>query len=151
MSDVVMAPIEVVRMGAVQPMHPNCEVGVWRLDQQMEVIRHEAIRATCPGALEDDLFHHGEESPTVEIVEEDVSALSAAGRQVVDRSGRLEAWTSRHEPKLASSCPPASRGPQFVTPPRRILISSCPRGPGPGARPLDPARLDDVGAENVAG
>src|SRR4029453_13923140 len=109
---------------------------VWSPNQQMEVIRHQAVRAAQPAALEYDLFQHREEPPPVEIVEEDVSTLGAAGRQMVDRSRRLEAWPARREPTLASSYPPAGHRPRFVTPPRRIVFACCPRGPGPGARPL---------------
>jgi hypothetical protein len=89
MSDVVMPPVEVVRMCAVQLMHPDGEIRVWSLNQQMEVIRHQAVRAAQPAALEHDLFQHGEEPPPVEIVEEDVSTLGAARRQMVDGFGRL--------------------------------------------------------------
>jgi hypothetical protein len=110
MPNVVVSPVEVVRVPAVQPVHADREVGVRSLNQQMEVIRHQAVGRTQPATLVDDLGQYCEEPAPVDVVEEDGPTLGPARRHVVDRVRRLEARAARHRSKVAAA--QRTNGPQ---------------------------------------
>jgi hypothetical protein len=76
MTDVVVAAVEVVRVGAVHAMHPLRDISVGRLDEQMEVVRHQAPRTALPLVVLHDVSQDAEEPLAVEIVEKDGASFS---------------------------------------------------------------------------
>ena len=126
-ADVVVSSVEVVRMRAVHVVHAHREVGVGGLDEEMEVIRHQAIGRTQPTVPFHHFGQHREKPAPVEIVKEDGAALSATRRDVVDGAGRLKARAARHSVNVAahSSGFRAESVPSFVP---------SGRAPGPGPR-----------------
>jgi hypothetical protein len=82
----LMAVIEVLGVRGFQPLHPLAEIGVPRLDDQMEMVVHEAVGPAVPtvklnGACESP-YEHG----TIQVIEHDPPTFVSSCRDVVDRS-----------------------------------------------------------------
>jgi hypothetical protein len=76
-ADVVVAAVEVVRIGAVHAVHAGCQIRFRSLDDHVEVIRHQAVRRTHPAPVLDNGAEHGQKDLPVEIIEEDRPSLRA--------------------------------------------------------------------------
>ncbi len=50
MPDAVVASVQPLRVGAVELPHPSCEIRLWRLQQQVIVVRHQDPRVQPPAA-----------------------------------------------------------------------------------------------------
>jgi len=70
-STVVVAPVEPFRIHAVQPVHTTRDVCLRRLDQQVIVIGHQAIRMAHPSEEVDHLLNQPNEPEPVAGVDED--------------------------------------------------------------------------------
>jgi hypothetical protein len=65
-------------------MHAATEVGFRRLDQEVDVIRHEAVREAVPSKGSCNPAKQLEITPPVFVVEEDQSPLDTSSEDVVN-------------------------------------------------------------------
>jgi len=90
-ADPLVPSVESLGVPAVEAPHPAREIGHGSLQQQVEVVRHEAVRVEAPLVAPDDLSQPVEEEEAVPVVEEDRLTGVASRRDVVERSGELDA------------------------------------------------------------
>jgi hypothetical protein len=88
--------IELTRVRAVQPLHPGAQVRLRRLEQEMEVVVHQAVREAAPALPEDDLPEQRQVRAPVIVIGEDRGAVVATGVDVVDGSSLLLTRSPRH-------------------------------------------------------
>src|SRR5438045_2113830 len=98
MSPSLVLAIEPSGVGAVEPVHATREVRLRRLDDEMEVVSHQHIGGDAPAEALDNLGEEAEEGFPIGIGEEDGALLIAAGSDVVDGAGKLDAKCSCHSP-----------------------------------------------------
>src|SRR5204863_4342554 len=65
----LVAPVEVLRVHALQPLHPSIKIGIRRVDEQVEVIPHEAVLEASPRPAIDDVGEEVEEADPITRVE----------------------------------------------------------------------------------
>jgi hypothetical protein len=83
-----VAPVESHRVDAVQSLHPAGELGLRRLDEQVEVVVEQVPGVHLPAETPLDVEEESEPCLAVEIVEHDRSLLDAAADDVVPRRAR---------------------------------------------------------------
>ena len=83
--------IEPRRVGAQEPAHPGDKVGRRRLDDQMKMIQHQAIRMHLPARLGAGLVQGGHEPLAVKVIVEDRLAPVATVHHMINRSGVFDA------------------------------------------------------------
>src|ERR1035437_8420646 len=104
-------PTELVPMiqtngeSAQQPSHPRDQVCVRRLDDQMKMIAHEAIRVDLKAGFLAGFRQGLEEILSIHIVQENVLAAISAAHDVVDGPLILDSHFARHGPESAESRP----------------------------------------------
>jgi hypothetical protein len=76
-------PVEPHRVEAVQALHPAGQLGLCRLDEQVEVVVEQIPRMQLPAVPPRDLAQQLEPGLAVTIVQDDRSLLDAAARHVV--------------------------------------------------------------------
>jgi hypothetical protein len=86
---VAVPPVEPPRIPPIQAMHPARDVAVWRLDEQMEVVRHPAIRVTPPLEPVNHVLEELAEPEPVAGIDVNRVFADAARRHVVDGAGKL--------------------------------------------------------------
>ena len=92
-----VAPVEPHRVDPIQPLHPAGEIGLGRLDEQMEVVVEEVPGVHLPAKTPLDIEKELVPGLAVEIVEHDRTLLDAAADDVVPRGTRQQAARdSRH-------------------------------------------------------
>jgi hypothetical protein len=89
-----VAPVEPHRVDAVQPLHPARELGLSRLDKQVEVVVEQVPGVHVPVMAALDVDEELEPGLAVEIVEHDRPPLDAAADDVVP--GRARQLAARH-------------------------------------------------------
>ncbi len=104
-----VTPVEPLRVGAVQALEAAREVGVARFQDEMVVIRHQAIAVTKPTELVRYVSEHREESTAVEVLEEDQLASVTSRSDVIQTVGELDARRPRHAPRLNREAPREGR------------------------------------------
>jgi hypothetical protein len=77
-------------------VHACSEVELWVLEQEVVVVRHQAVRVACPGSIRDDGTEHPQERQVVLVVEEDAGAIVPAVRDVTEEG--FHTSTVRGEP-----------------------------------------------------
>ena len=77
----VMSPVKRLGVHPVELSHPPGQGGIDRLDQQVVVIHHQAIRMTEPVEPFDRLFQYLEEPLPIGIVEKDILIRAASSRK----------------------------------------------------------------------
>ena len=92
-----MAPVEALRVDAVQLAHPARERRLGGLEEEMVVVAHQHVGVEAPTVGPDDAREHGEELAPVGVVAEDRAALVAAGRDVPEGTCVLEAERAAHD------------------------------------------------------
>jgi hypothetical protein len=98
MAPSVIAAVEAHRVEAVQSLHPFRELGLRRLDQEVEVIAEQRPGVDPPAKAP--LYVDQQLPPLgpVDVVQEEFPLLhTAADDVVVRRAGQLRAGNSRHE------------------------------------------------------
>jgi len=101
MSGAVVATIEAHRVQAVQALHPARELGLRRLDQQVEVVVEQDPGVNLPAKATLDLDEQLVPGLAVKVVEDDRPLLDAAADHVVPGGTRqLRAWNPRHADTL---------------------------------------------------
>jgi hypothetical protein len=83
-----VAPVESHRVDPVQSLHPAGELGLRRLDEQVEVVVEQVPGVDLPAETPLDVEEESEPRLAVEIVEHDRSLLDAAAEDVVPRRAR---------------------------------------------------------------
>jgi hypothetical protein len=99
----VVAPVEPFRIHAVQPVHATGDVWLRRLDEEVIVIRHQAIRMAYPSEEVDHLLHQLNEAEPVAGVDEDLLLAVPARNDVIRSAVSLEAWWAGHLPTVAAA------------------------------------------------
>lgn len=103
-----VAPVEPHRMDAVQSLHSAGELGLGRLDEQVEVVVEEVPRVHAPGEASLDVEEELEPGHAVAVVEHDRPLLDAAADDVVPGGARqLAARDPRHESDATGQSAPA--------------------------------------------
>jgi len=110
MSGAVVAAIEAHRVQAVQTLHPARELGLSRLDQQVEVVVEQDPRMNLPAKATLDLDEQRVPGLAVKVVGDDRPLLDAAADHVIPGGTRqLRAWNPRHADALAHRNRPRNR------------------------------------------
>ena len=92
-----VAPVEAHGVDAVQPLHPARELGLRRLDEEVEVVVEQVPRVHLPAETPFDVEEEVEPRGTVEIVEHDRPLLDATGDDVVPgRARQAASWDPWH-------------------------------------------------------
>jgi hypothetical protein len=95
-ADEAVAGVERLRVDAVDALHARAEVGLHRLDEQVDVVGHEAVREEVPALTRDRAAEQEQVRLPVDVVEEDRLLAVAAGEDMVDRPGFLLARLAWH-------------------------------------------------------
>jgi hypothetical protein len=93
LEEVANAPVHAIEAPAIQPIqlpHAEREVGARRLNEQVIVIAHQAVAVAKEAVALDDLGQDHKEALVVVGAEEDVLAIVAARRDVVEGARELE-------------------------------------------------------------
>ena len=89
--------IESLCVDTVEKLHALGEVCSWCLDEQMVVVRHQAVCVTDPTEPGDHTTQHIEELKTVAVSLEDLRPGIAATRDVIEGSFVLDAQRPGHD------------------------------------------------------
>src|SRR5476649_572459 len=68
MSKLPVTPVKSRRISAKKPFHPRNQVGLWRLDDQMKMIVHQAIRVNLPARFDARLRQRFQKPPPVGVI-----------------------------------------------------------------------------------
>jgi hypothetical protein len=101
-ADASVACVEPGRVEAVQPLHPLRERRLAALDQQVEVVPHQAVGVEPPAVAVDDVPQDAEEPAPVVLVEVDQPAVDAAGGQVVRAVAERQTERAGHAATVAA-------------------------------------------------
>lgn len=121
--------IELLGVRAVKLSHAVPEIGLTRLDEQMDVVVHQAVGETPPPLVLRDALEESEVSEPVEVVREDPFLVVAASEDVSDPRLVLVAWTSGHATQSPDG--PPSRPLRGTVPQREGTVPRC-EGTVPG-------------------
>jgi hypothetical protein len=91
-----MALVEELRIAAVQTLHARGEVLGRRLDDEVVVRAHEAIRVNDPVVVARDHGQQVEEVEPVDVHEEDRCVADAVGRDLEEPVWQISSQQSRH-------------------------------------------------------
>jgi hypothetical protein len=93
--DASVPVVERAGIAAVQVAHPLVEVGFRRLDDEMEVIAHQAVHVQLPLVTLCDTAEEADEEATVLVVDDDRCVIVAACDDVVDGTWfEMPQWTA---------------------------------------------------------
>ena len=90
MAEELVTPVEATRVSAQQPFHPGNQIGLRRLDHNMEMIRHEDIGVNLPARLSASLAQRVDEALAIRIIHEDPFAPVTAIHDVINRADLLD-------------------------------------------------------------
>ena len=129
MTDAAVAGIEVRRVGSVQALHPAREGRLTALDDEVEVVSHQAVHVHSPAELTYEAAEIDEEEAPVVVVEEDEAPVDAARRQVPDAVRKAQPLRSGHAADRTCTEPAKSRPRRDVA---QLLQTTRLRGRGRG-------------------
>jgi len=86
MANAVVAGVEALRVDPREPVHSLREPRQPRLDDQVNVVAHQAVGVQAPAEAANRLVEELHERRTVDVVPEDQPSLDAAAGDVVDAS-----------------------------------------------------------------
>ena len=115
MSRKAVADVEPLCVPPVQPLHAGRDVGLRRLDHEVEVIGHQAVGVTPPSEPADCGSQQLEKAHVVDLVAEDRLLPVAARDDVIDAAGKLKAKRSRHGAERRSAPGPVVSRVRFST------------------------------------
>ena len=92
----VVPSVEGTRISRMEPMHPGAQVRLLSLNQQMHVVRHQAVREAQPPSSLDGSLEQRQIDPPVVVREKDAPTIVAAREHVVDAGGEFVARTTGH-------------------------------------------------------
>ena len=96
MPALVMAEVEALRVGALEPLHPLAQIRLRCLQKEMDVIAHQAVAQTFPTKLGANIAEDAQIATAVLVIDEQVSAVDSARGYVVHTVGQVGAWFPRH-------------------------------------------------------
>lgn len=100
-SGAVVAAVEAHRVQAVQALHPPRELGLRRLNQQVEMVVEQDPGVNLPAKATLDLDEQFVPGLAVKVIEDDRPLLDATADHVVPGGTRqLRAWNPRHADTL---------------------------------------------------
>jgi hypothetical protein len=132
MADPAVAGVEARGVQAVQALHPLRERRLPALDDQVEVVAHQAVRVKLPREPVGHAQQQVDEEAPVIVVHEDRTPIDTARRQVVDAVRERRAQRSGHEANLRRLDPQTSLCGQIVT---LLFHWTRPFRPRPGPAP----------------
>jgi hypothetical protein len=132
MADAAVASVEGRGVQPVQPLHPLRQRRLPALDDQMEVVAHQAVGVQLPGAAVGDAKQELDEEPPIVVVHEDRAPVDATRGQVVDAVGKGRTPWTRHDSNLGSTVTEIGTCGRIVT---LLLRSTRPFRPCPGPAP----------------
>src|SRR5687768_2802258 len=88
--------VEPAAVLSVEPLHPSAEVRLWRLDQEMHVVVHQAVGQTAPSRSSASPSEQVEVDPPIAVVSIDHLLVVAARVDVVDPARDFLSWFARH-------------------------------------------------------
>jgi hypothetical protein len=91
-----MAPVDVSGEAFVNPLDASAQVGVRRVHEEMDVVRHETEREDSPVPFPDLPRDKLQIAPTVTVVVEQDAARGAVRSHVVNAPGEFDAQLSWH-------------------------------------------------------
>jgi len=100
MSISIVPLIEKLRVAAVQQLHAEGQLWLHRLDDQVVVARHQAVRMAGPVVPSDHRAQQRQERFPVNIVEEDLAMIGATIGDVKDAVWKLASRLPWHASKL---------------------------------------------------
>src|ERR1035438_7001665 len=103
--ELLVPPMVAAGIGAQQPLHPGHQVGLGRLDDQVKVVAHEAIRMHLPAGLLTRLRERLQEPLPVLVILENGLPPVAPIHHVINRPRILDAQLPSHPPRLALPLP----------------------------------------------
>ena len=103
----VVPLIEKLRVAAVQYPHASGKFRLCRLDDQVAMSCHQAVRMTNPGVASDDGAEQSQERLTIDVVKKDLAVIRAAVGDVIDPFWKLLSCSPWHVYKLGDM--PAAR------------------------------------------
>jgi hypothetical protein len=95
---------------AMQPSHAFREIGVGRLDQEMQVRAHQAIAEAEPSVSDDGRDEHRDVADPILVGLEDQFVVDAMHARVVNQTALVAPMLARHEqqkPAGYASSPPS--------------------------------------------
>ena len=99
----VVPPVERLGVHPVELSHPPGQGGIDRLDQQMVMVRHQAIRVTEPVEPFGRPFQYLEELLPIGIIEKDILIRVTAGSDVIHCTWVFDPQWSCHAPSIHHS------------------------------------------------
>ena len=103
--------VELLGEAAVQPLHAGAEVGERRLDQEVDVVVHQAEGETVPALPHDHAGQQVEVRAAIGVVQVDELAAVTAGEDVVHAACQLHTRLASHAPVAGlRGCSPPQRG-----------------------------------------
>jgi hypothetical protein len=141
MAAALVPSVEGERVGSVQPLHTACHRLDARLEDEVVVRRHQAVRVEAPPETADAVGEEREEPAAVEPVAEDRRVVDAEGRHVEDAVRQLRAEDAGHARNVCRRrVGHDPRGP-------KVTLSSRRTGPLPPTlwvRPKGPVEMDSA-------
>ena len=96
MPEFQMPPVVAAAISPQQPLHPGHQIGLGRLDYQMKVIVHQAIRMHLPAGLFAGLRQRLKEPVPVLVIGKDGILAVSAIHHMINRARILNAQLPRH-------------------------------------------------------
>ncbi|GAG60961.1 unnamed protein product [marine sediment metagenome] len=106
----VLSAIEPLCVNPVEKLHPVRQVSVRRLDEEVVVVRHQAVRVADPAVSIDNVSQGIEKSGPIVLVEKDARARIATTGDVVDSVFVFQPQWSRHGDHSLSRRNPKNKG-----------------------------------------
>jgi len=107
--------VEMLRIAAVQPLHPSREIRIRSSHDQVIVRRHQDERMARPLVAKDDLVEEIQKAASIDIVAIDGLPGHAPRRDVIESTGEVDARRTGHSTKVGRASRRVSSGARFVT------------------------------------
>src|SRR5712692_3662061 len=107
LEEMPVEPVPVVEphcIEEIEAVHPDRQVLVRGLDQEVVVVWHEAIRVAAPAVAGDNLAENGQKQLAVSVISEDLLPAIAARGDVEDPAGQLQSVRPRHTGHRSAGC-----------------------------------------------
>ena len=142
MSAALVPSVEGERVGSVQPLHAARHRLDARLQHEVVVSRHQAVRVETPSEAADTVGEEREEAAAVVPVSEDRGVVDTEGRDVEDAVRQFRAEDAGHARNVCRRrVGHGPRGPEVTLSARR----TGPLPPTPRVRPNGSAETDSAG------
>jgi len=100
MSAAAVLPVEPLCVDAAKVLHPARQVGLRRVDDEVEVIAHQAVGPAVPAVARDGRGELADESPSIRGLPKDDLLLYGKRGDVMCRVRNVDAEWPRHQPRV---------------------------------------------------